>query len=124
MAHNPTANRALVTEIESEVEYLDGSDARIRWQHNALCIQCFDRAVIGAVDVEYQVGTGVTAGYLRDQRREACPVIEHRGYHCNMSAHRGGAGKMFKMKSCSQDSIDQILLSFYAGRNTPTGRTK
>jgi hypothetical protein len=35
----PYCNRALMAEIESKVEYLDGSDAPIRWQSDALCIQ-------------------------------------------------------------------------------------
>ena len=34
----PDCNRTLVAEIESEAEYLDGSDARIRWQSDTFCI--------------------------------------------------------------------------------------
>jgi hypothetical protein len=34
-------NRALVAEIESEVEYLDGTDARIRRERDTLRIQRF-----------------------------------------------------------------------------------
>jgi hypothetical protein len=49
--------------------------------------------------VEYQVGAGVPVGYFHDQRREACPVIEHRGYHSNMSVHRREAGKILRMKN-------------------------